>query len=117
MQRLVVCLLACSLLLGGWLFAAESRAYERPIETVWEHALKASRDVDFVLLDSNHSEYWFTMRTKSKLSSKRGMVMAVTLSGDHTHATIEVSAVDPAKAQKLAKHIRNFMIAVDKRLS
>ena len=96
--------------------ADDARTYERPINTVWDHAVKAIRDVGFVLIDSNRAEHELTMRTRSKLSHKRGLVMEVTLTGDHTVATIHVRAADPEKVEKTAKHIRRYLDALDKRL-
>ncbi len=116
MQRAVIVLCAFTILLSATFLAADSRSYERPIGTVWDHAVKAVRDVDFVLIDSNRSEHEFTMRRKSKLNHKKGLVMEVKLSGDHTHATIHVRAANPEKIEKAAKHIRKYLDALDRRL-
>ncbi len=96
---------------------ADSRAYNRPIETVWEHALKATRDVDFVVVDSKHESYELVMRTKSKLSAKRGMEMQLTLEAAGQGATtVNVVAVDPDDAEDLEKPIRKYLAALDARL-
>ncbi len=115
MQRTVIfCLVV--ILLGAPLLGADSRSYERPIETVWDHAVKAITDLDFVLIDSDRTEHELTMRTKSKWTHKKGLIMELRLSGDHTHATIYVRAVDPEKVEKTAKHILRYLDALDRRL-
>jgi hypothetical protein len=103
-------------LAAGLAEAAETRTYDRPIESTWDEAVKAVRDVDFVLTDSRRSEHRFTMRTKAWQSHKKGRTMEVELSGDHLTATITVRAADPDQAGKLAKAIAKYMAALDKRM-
>ncbi len=110
---IVATLLALAAVVAG---AAETRSYDRPIESTWDEAVKAIRDVDFVLVDSRRSEHRFTMRTKAWHSHKKGRTMEVELSGDHLSATITVQATDPDKAAKLAKAIAEYMAALDKRM-
>ncbi len=96
---------------------AESKAYNQPIETVWEHAVKATRDVDFVVVDSKHESYELVMRTKSKISAKHGMQMQVTLEAAGQGATtVTVKAVDEDDAEDLEKPIRKYLAALDARL-
>lgn len=96
--------------------AADTRTYDRPLESTWDEAVKAVRDVDFVLLDSDRSEHTFSMRTKSWRSHKKGREIEVELSGDHTQATVTVRAADPDEAVKLAKAIARYMVALDERM-
>jgi hypothetical protein len=57
------------------------------------------------------------MRTKSKLTHKRGLHMQVILSPvDSDTTAIEVVSVDPEKAEKAAKRIRKYLEALDQRL-
>jgi len=103
-------------LAAGVAGAAETRTYDRPIESTWDEAVKAVRDVDFVLVDSRRSEHRFTMRTKAWHSHKKGRSMEVELSGDHLSATVTVRATDLDKSAKLAKAIAGYMAALDKRM-
>ncbi|MCP4897266.1 MAG: hypothetical protein GY906_09880 [bacterium] len=102
---------------GSGLAVAENRNYTKPIESVWDAAIKAVRDVDFVLLDSNRMEHEFEMRTKSWYSHKTGMTMEVTLvATSDSSTTISVTAADPERAKKLAKHIAEYLVALDERM-
>lgn len=112
----IVILAALIILTAGLAEAAETRTYDRPIESTWDEAVKAVRDVNFVLTDSRRSEHRFTMRTKAWQSHKKGRSMEVELSGDHLTATITVRAADPDQAAKLAKAIAKYMAALDKRM-
>ena len=116
MQRCVVAFVI-GLVLCAPVFAAHNRTYDRSIEGVWDEVVKAVRDVDFVLIDSDRSKHELTMRTKSRLSSKRGMVMEVKLTREHSLTTVHVWAADPAKAERLAKHILRYLEALDRRMS
>ena len=94
-----------------------SRSYDRPISVVWDEAVKAVRDANFVVLDSKRSEYWFTMRTKSKLSAKRGMPMKVELEGDLNETTVTISLLDEDDDEEdLEKPGTKYLEALDKRL-
>jgi len=109
----VAIVLALTAVVAG---AADSRSYDRPIESTWDEAVKAVRDIDFVLLDSDRSEHHFTMRTKSWHSHKKGREIAVELSGDHTQTTVTVRAAKSDEAVKLAKAIARYMEALDERM-
>jgi len=97
--------------------AADTRSYDRPLESTWDEAVKAVRDAEMVMLDSDRSEHWFTMRTKSWYSHKKGRVMEVELTGDHLQATVTVRAADPAEEEKLVKAIARYMAALDERMN
>jgi hypothetical protein len=96
--------------------AADTRTYQRPIESAWDEAVKAVRDADLVLLDSDRAEHRFTMRTKSWASHKKGRVIEVELNGDELTTTITARAADPAEGAKLEKAIASYMAALDDRM-
>ena len=103
-------------LAAGVVGAADTRTYDRPIESTWDEAVKAARDADMVMLDSDRSEHRFTMRTKSWHSHKKGRVIEVELSGDQFTATVTVRAADPDEAGKLAKTIASYLAILDERM-
>jgi hypothetical protein len=96
--------------------AADTRTYQYPLESTWDEAVKAVRDADLVLIDSDRGEHRFTMRTKAWHSSKKGRVMEVELSGDHLTATVTVRAADPDEAVKLEKTIAEYLAVLDQRM-
>jgi hypothetical protein len=97
--------------------AGQAETYERSLEITWDAAVKAIRDMDYVLVDSDRSEHTFEMRTKSQLSAKRGHHMQVTLlSSGPTTTTVQIDAVNPKKAERVAPHIRRYFEALDERL-
>lgn len=97
-------------------WAVDTRTYQYPLESTWDEAVKAVRDADLVLVDSDRSEHRFTMRTKAWHSSKKGRVMEVELSGDHLTATVTVRAADPDEAVKLEETIAEYLTALDQRM-
>ncbi len=103
-------------LAAGVAGAADTRTYDRPLESTWDEAVKAARDAEMVVLDSDRSEHSFSMRTKAWYSHKKGRTMEVELSGDQFTATVTVRAADPDEATKLAKAIAQYMEALDKRM-
>jgi hypothetical protein len=94
----------------------QSRTYDRSIEAVWDEAVKATRDVDFVLVDSDRSKHELSMRTKSKLSAKRGLQMNLKLVETSDGTRVSVWPADQAKVKKTAKHITKYLQALDKRI-
>jgi hypothetical protein len=96
--------------------AADTRTYQRPLAGTWDEAVKAVRDADLVLLDSDRSEGRFTMRTKAWHSSKKGRTIEVELSGDEHTTTVTARAADPDEEVKLAKAIALYMAALDDRM-
>ncbi len=103
-------------LVAGIASATDTRTYDRPLESTWDEAVKAVRDVEYVLVDSDRSEHRFTMRTKAWHSHKKGRAMEVELSGDHMSATVTVRAADPNDAVKVAKAIARYMAVLDERM-
>jgi DNA polymerase III alpha subunit (gram-positive type) len=119
MKRLLITGLTVLLVGAGLLVShafEQSRTYDRSIEAVWDEAVKATRDVDFVLVDSDRSKHELTMRTKSKLSAKRGLHMYLNLVETSAGTRVIVKPADPAKVKKTAKHITQYLQALDKRL-
>ena len=96
--------------------AGDSRVYNAPIERVWDEAVKATRDVDLVLTESDRSEHHFTMETPKKTLS-RTVEFEVTLgqTGDQTEVAVRAVAEDGSK--KSIKVIAKYLAALDKRLN
>lgn len=112
----IVGCVAILVLVAGLAGAADTRTYDRPIESTWDEAVKAARDAEMVVLDSHRSEHRFTMRTKSWHSHKKGREMEVELNGDEITATVTVRATDPDEESKLAKAIARYLTALDARM-
>jgi len=116
MRRTALGLLIITLVAGGVVQAGENRTYDTSLGVTWDAAVKAVRDMEFVLVDSDREENTFEMRTKSKWSAKRGYHMQVTLSPvDTDTTTVEIISVDPKKAERVASHIRGYFEALDQR--
>jgi len=113
MVRRVVAVAVVVLLLGGVAaLAGQARTYEKPIEVTWDEAVKAVRDAELYVADSNRPEHWFVMRTKRK----GGHEIKVSLFGTLQEATVQVEAVDPEDDQRTAKHVSRFLDALDRRM-
>jgi len=95
--------------------AADSRVYDAPIERVWDEAVKAARDADLVLTDSDRSEHVFTLQTPKKTLSKT-VDFEVTLSQTGEQTRVEVRSTEEG-SKKSAKTIARYMAALDKRLN
>jgi hypothetical protein len=119
MKRLLIPVLTGLLISSGLLVAhafEQTRTYSRSIEAVWDEVVKATRDVDFVLVDSDRSKHELSMRTKSKMSAKRGLYMNLKLDETIDGTRVKVWPEDPAKVKKTAKHITKYLQALDKRI-
>jgi hypothetical protein len=97
--------------------AADTRTYDRPLETTWDEAVKAVRDAELILLDSDRDEHVFTMRTTTWHSRKKGRAMEVELVGGLTSTTVTVRAVNPDDEPKLVKAIARYLTALDDRMN
>ncbi len=95
---------------------AAERSYQRPLETAWDAAVKACRDAELVVLDSDREEHVLEVRTRSWYSSKKGDRLRITLTGNDTTATVRIVPEDPARAEAVAKHIESYLAALDERL-
>lgn len=111
-RRALVVTVTGLLLAGTLVLAGQARSYNKPIEVTWDEAVKAVRDAELYVSDSNRSDHWFVMRTKRK----GGYEMRVTLFGTEQQATVQVDAVDPGDSERSEKHIRRFLDALDRRL-
>lgn len=111
-RRALAVTLGVLVLGGAVVLAGQARSYDRPIEVTWDEAVKAVRDAELYVSDSNRSEHWFVMRTKRK----GGYEMRVTLFGTEQQATVQVDAVDPRDDDRTVKHIRRFLDALDRRM-
>ena len=116
MRRVLLVVAVVVLLAPGLALAQQSRTYDKGLETVWDHAVKAARDVNFVVVDSNREDHVLIIRTTSKLSHKRGLEMRVGLQGDLERTAVTVSAVDPSRRDKAQKHIAKYLEQLDRRL-
>jgi hypothetical protein len=117
MKRLTVpLLLAGFALIASVAVAAMAQTYDRPLELTWDEAVKASRDVGYILEDSNRSEHEFRMRAPSRLNRKKGLRMDVRLSFDGAATTVHIQATNPARDEEAAKYMRKYFLALDDRL-
>ena len=98
------------------LAGAAERSYARPVETVWNEAVKSARDANLVVVDSDRDSHLLVLRSKAWYSSKKGLKIRVTLSGSDGAVTVRAEAVDPETAERLAKTIAKYLDALDARL-
>ena len=98
--------------LAALALAGQSRTYARPLETTWDEAVKAVRDVAYYVSDSKRDEHWFVFQTRRK----GGHVVKVSLSGGDQVTTVQVAAVDPADDEDAAEHVTKYLAALDKRM-
>lgn len=105
------------LLLAGALVvsAADSRTYAKSIELVWDEAVKAVRDADLVLTDSDRSEHWFRMETPKK-ALKRTVGFEVRLVQTGGGTQVAVRSLDDEGSKKSAKVIAEYLGALDERI-
>jgi len=111
----------CGMVMAGLALAtlvnAAERSYARPMETVWDAAVKAARDAELVVVNSDRDSYLLLLRTKAWYSSKKGLQIRVTLSGSDGAVIVRAEAVDPETAERLAKSITKYLEALDARLN
>lgn len=96
--------------------AGDTNAYDAPVERVWDEAVKATRDADLELTDSDRSEHWFTMQTPKKTLS-RTVVFEVELNQTGDTTKVSVRAVPDDGSKKSVKVIARYLAALDKRLN
>lgn len=107
-----------SFLLAGALVvsAADSRTYAKGIETVWDEAVKATRDAELELTDSSRAEHWFHMETPPKaLKSTVHFEVKLTQTGDQTVVTVR--SVDADGSRKSIKIIAKYFDALGSRMN
>ena len=95
--------------------AADRRTYDKSIETVWDEAVKATRDAELDLIDSDRSKHWFIAETPKKgLSGKASFEVRLERSGDHTN--VITRDVAGAGSKKIQKAQAAFFDALEKRM-
>ncbi len=109
-------MIAAVLALAALANAAE-RSYARPLETVWDEAVKAVRDAELVVVSSDRDNHLLLLRNKAWYSSKKGLQIRVTLSGSDGAVVVRAEAVDPDTEERLAKAITKYLEALDARLN
>ena len=99
----------------GVAWAGDRRTYDKSIETVWDEAVKATRDAELDLIDSDRSEHWFIAETPKKgLSGKASFEVRLERSGDHTN--VVTRDVEGAGSNKIQKAQAAFFDALEKRM-
>lgn len=112
----IACLISVVIAAAAVLPAADSRTFDAPIETVWDEAVKATRDADLVLTDSDRDEHTFTMQTPKKTLA-RTVDFEVTLSQTGEMTQVRVRAIAEEGSNKSTKVIAKFFAALDRRLN
>ena len=109
--------LAAVILVAGALdvLAADSRTYTKGIETVWDEAVKATRDAGLEVSDSNRSEHWFRMETPKK-TLKRTVHFEVKLTQSGNNTVVTVRSVDDEGSKKSIKTINKYFDALGSRM-
>lgn len=117
MKKTTIFLVTAILVAGALVVsAADSRTYLKGIETVWDEAVKATRDAELVLTDSSRSEHWFHMETPPKaLKSTVHFEVKLTQSGDNTVVTVRSTDADGSK--KSIKTINKYFDALGSRMN
>ncbi len=95
--------------------AADSRSYDKPIEVVWDEAVKAIRDADMVLTDSKRPEHWFTMKTEGKTLS-RTLHFKVDLAQSGSRTEVSVRADEEDASKRSAEVVTRYLEALDRRM-
>ena len=106
---------AVVLLVASFVGADGSRTYSKSIEQVWDEAVKAVRDADLVLTDSDRSEHWFEMETPEK-TLKRTVRFEVQLAGSGTTTQVTVRATHRAGTTRSDKVMARYLEALDERM-
>ena len=116
MKTTTVVFLSAILLAGAMVVsAADSRTYTKGIETVWDEAVKATRDADLEVTDSNRSEHWFRMETPKK-TLKRTVHFEVELTQSGNNTVVTVRSVDDEGSKKSIKTINKYFDALGSRM-
>jgi hypothetical protein len=108
-------ILGVVLLVAAVAGADGSRFYPKSVELVWDEAIKAVRDADLVLTDSNRSEHWFEMKTPEK-TVKRTVRFEVRLVSSGTGTQVTVRGTDRAGTNRSDKMIDRYLNALDERM-
>ena len=114
-SRQVIGLVAIVMLSAIAASAADTRTYARSIELVWDDAVKATRDVDLEVTDSDRSEHRFEME-RAKTSLKTAVRFEVELSDSGNQTTITVRAIGEEGSKRSVKIIAKYLAALDDRI-
>ena len=112
----VICVSCLLIVVAVAAWAGDSRTYQRSIEPVWDEAVKAVRDADLVLTDSDRSEHWFTMKTEAKTLS-RSYHFEVRLSQNGDITTVTVDETDHQGSKKSRNVIARYLAALHDRMN
>ena len=116
MKTATVVFVTAILLAGAMVVSAsDSRTYTKGIETVWDEAVKATRDADLEVSDSNRSEHWFRMETPKK-TLKRTVHFEVKLTQSGNNTVVTVRSVDDEGSNKSIKTINKYFDALGSRM-
>ncbi len=95
--------------------ASDRRSFDKSIETVWDEAVKATRDAELELIDSDRSEHWFIVETpKKSLAKTVSFEVRLEQAGDHTN--VLTRDLEGAGSKKMQKTQAAFFDALEKRM-
>ena len=116
MKTATVVFVTAILLAGAMVVSAsDSRTYTKGIETVWDEAVKASRDAELVVTESDREEHRFRMKTPKKAMSK-SVSFEVRLAESGSGTAVTVTELDDPGSTKSAKAVAAFFEALDARM-
>lgn len=116
MQKWRIACVVVLVAVTAFVWAADRRSYDKSIETVWDEAVKASRDAELVLVDSDRNEHWFILETpKKSLSKKISFEVSLEQAGNVTNVVVE--DIEGAGSNKSRKKIAAFFDALEKRMN
>jgi hypothetical protein len=95
--------------------AAETRSYGKSIELVWDETVKAVRDADLVVVDSDRADHRLTMATPKKSLSK-SIRFDVELRRSEGETLVTVRSLDKPGTKKSLKAIAAFFDALERRM-
>jgi hypothetical protein len=111
----IACAAVVLLAVAAGVWADDSRTYSRSIELTWDEAVKAIRDAELVLTDSNRSEHWFTMRSSKKSLAKTAFLeVRLTETGGGTQ--VAVRELENAGSKRSVNAVAKYLAALDKRM-
>ena len=96
-------------------WAADRRSYDKSIETVWDEAVKATRDAELELTDSDRGKHWFVVETPKKSLSKT-ISFEVSLEQAGSVTNVVVKDLEGAGSRKSQKAVAAFFDALEKRM-
>jgi hypothetical protein len=112
MRKMLVLTAVLLLGLAAVALAGQSRTYNKPLNSTWDEAVKAVRDVEYYVSDSNRDQDWFIFHTRRK----GGHEIKVTLTGSAQVTTVQVAAVAADEDEDVVDHVTKYLAALDKRM-